>query len=638
MQYTNQAASFLTEINSNKNHVIKIVEQPKSYNTRSRRGLINMVGRVANVLFGVCDDTDAKYFHDKIKELERSKSQLFQITETQTQIMKSILTNVNSSLIELEKKQGSLVDGYNHLLHKTDVIEMDVGILKFQNALTERIALLNVILTQYAYETENLVSIVNSALLGHIHPSLLDASEFNQQLKQIKIQLPIGLGLPIDLAEKGISELLRIVEISVVYVKGILMFIMEIPLIDNYDFMLYKSIPLPVKVRNRCQLSIRDAVYVLQATLEALNFNVEEYVINQTSIHRHHIYELILRSVFEIKIPEVTSSPAIPFFKNFQKQRHKLDINKYNIGIEDQACGAALENVKEDILNFVKSKLETKHLRGDYREFLELIFIFIGGNLENKIKMHPPGAMHQARWMARAIYCLKIFLFRSQYIISGLTKKAIGEICVFIIKFYVKAWFTCPLPNKSPNQDLQFIKDMKLYEVFDREISRVSIQKLCNHLWYLTEEAAALSFFDDSIPLEVKRQMVKALKKKATKYPAKRLIIKPDQIDDKFIEKNIDAFITEESLKLFSRFNIDDGFLKHDPTSWESSESYINGKKIINSLKIVNDTAERAVKLMEEYNFTLTLDEEQKQFILKCVQEHRKIYPDCKNSTLQQQY
>ncbi|KAL4156116.1 hypothetical protein QTP88_000151 [Uroleucon formosanum] len=249
MQYTNQAASFLTEINSNKNHVIKIVEQPKSYNTRSRRGLINMVGRVANVLFGVCDDTDAKYFHDKIKELERSKSQLFQITETQTQIMKSILTNVNSSLIELEKKQGSLVDGYNHLLHKTDVIEMDVGILKFQNALTERIALLNVILTQYAYETENLVSIVNSALLGHIHPSLLDASEFNQQLKQIKIQLPIGLGLPIDLAEKGISELLRIVEISVVYVKGILMFIMEIPLIDNYDFMLYKSIPLPVKVR-----------------------------------------------------------------------------------------------------------------------------------------------------------------------------------------------------------------------------------------------------------------------------------------------------------------------------------------------------------------------------------------------------
>lgn len=39
------------------------------------------------------------------------------------------------------------------------------------------------------------------------------------------------------------------------------------------------------------------------------------------------------------------------------------------------------------------------------------------------------------------------------------------------------------------------------------------------------------------------------------------------------------------------------------------------GKKNINSLKIINDTAERAVKLMEEYIVTLTSDENQKQFI-----------------------
>lgn len=107
-----------------------------------------MVGLVANVLFCVCDDTDANYFHDKIKELELSKSQLFQITDTQTQFMKSMLTNVNSSLIEIENKQGSLVDGHNYLLNVTNVMEMGVGVQKFQNALSERIALLNIILTQ----------------------------------------------------------------------------------------------------------------------------------------------------------------------------------------------------------------------------------------------------------------------------------------------------------------------------------------------------------------------------------------------------------------------------------------------------------------------------------------------------------
>lgn len=61
-------------------------------------------------------------------------------------------------------------------------------------------------------------------------------------------------------------------------------------------------------------------------------------------------------------------------------------------------------------------------------------------------------------------------------------------------------------------------------------------------------------------------------------------------------------------------------------------------KKVINSLKIVNDIAEGAAVLMERYNATLTLNESQKKCLLKCVQEHQKMNPDCKQNTLQRQY
>lgn len=74
-----------------------------------------------------------------------------------------------------------------------------------------------------------------------------------------------------------------------------------------------------------------------------------------------------------------------------------------------------------------------------------------------------------------------------------------------------------------------------------------------------------------------------------------------------FSEKNIDAFITEGSLKIFSKFNNDDGFLKDDPTTWESNTDFTNAKNIVNSLTIINDTAERAVKLMEDFNETFPL-------------------------------
>ena len=50
-------------------------------------------------------------------------------------------------------------------------------------------------------------------------------------------------------------------------------------------------------------------------------------------------------------------------------------------------------------------------------------------------------------------------------------------------------------------------------------------------------------------------------------------------------------------------------------------------------MRVVNDTAERAVKLMQDFNGLITAEEEQKQFLLRCVQEHRKLYQDCKKKT-----
>jgi hypothetical protein len=49
----------------------------------------------------------------------------------------------------------------------------------------------------------------------------------------------------------------------------------------------------------------------------------------------------------------------------------------------------------------------------------------------------------------------------------------------------------------------------------------------------------------------------------------------------------------------------------------EALDEYIQAKEILSALKVVNDTAERGVKLMEEYNEKFTKNEDQKQFILQ---------------------
>ncbi|PZC70348.1 hypothetical protein B5X24_HaOG203024, partial [Helicoverpa armigera] len=61
-------------------------------------------------------------------------------------------------------------------------------------------------------------------------------------------------------------------------------------------------------------------------------------------------------------------------------------------------------------------------------------------------------------------------------------------------------------------------------------------------------------------------------------------------------------------------------------------------KRKVLSLRAVNDIAERAVKLMQDFHGLITAKEEQKQFLLRCVQEHRNVYPDCKKETLRRKF
>lgn len=111
--------------------------------------------------------------------------------------------------------------------------------------------------------------------------------------------------------------------------------------------------------------------------------------------------------------------------------------------------------------------------------------------------------------MARALYSLKIFLFRNQYKLNEIEKKRLAEICVFIIHVYVKAWLNCTSAIKAPYQDFLFAQKLEIYD--DEQISTVALKKFQNNLWYLYDETVALAFFDDSVSLANKRKMIESL-------------------------------------------------------------------------------------------------------------------------------
>jgi hypothetical protein len=65
-------------------------------------------------------------------------------------------------------------------------------------------------------------------------------------------------------------------------------------------------------------------------------------------------------------------------------------------------------------------------------------------------------------------------------------------------------------------------------------------------------------------------------------------------------------------------------FLDLYPKLWNENDQYIKGKELVNNLNVVNDIAERGVKLIEDYSKLITKSEDMKQYLLQVVSECRR--------------
>nr|CAH7723934.1 unnamed protein product [Callosobruchus chinensis] len=127
---------------------------------------------------------------------------------------------------------------------------------------------------------------------------------------------------------------------------------------------------------------------------------------------------------------------------------------------------------------------------------------------------------------------------------------------------------------KAPFQDLCFLKALKAYEEIDETISIVALKKFNQHLWYLTDEAAALALFDDDVDIETEVKIVRNFDVESISSHGKRYVPSKEELDGSLYEKHIYDFASIKGKMLFSCLKIDDSFLNADPNTWASNASF----------------------------------------------------------------
>jgi hypothetical protein len=105
--------------------------------------------------------------------------------------------------------------------------------------------------------------------------------------------------------------------------------------------------------------------------------------------------------------------------------------------------------------------METKMPRDDYKELLQLSLAVLGVQPCN---FYYPGAVHRARWMAKILYALKMFLFQHQFPMAPDQLERLQDICLFFCVVYAEAWTKCSISADAPINDLELVKTLHEFE------------------------------------------------------------------------------------------------------------------------------------------------------------------------------
>lgn len=277
---------------------------------RSKRGLLNIVGKANKWLFGTLDSDDGERYNNIINKLKNDHKNIINEVNMQISLSKNLINNYNKTITILSKNQENL----------------NYGLRLFQNAMNKQISNLHDyislqgILTQINLDCQNIITFLDNiedaimfAKLNTLHNSILPSSELEHMLNYLKSiynenQIPKFknilsyyqfFGTQISFSN---TKLIFAIHVPIVQ-SNIFTFYHLYPIIQNHKVFIPKYPYLARAVRNQFEESIcpklEDTFYCIEdfhpedrCTLQliedqsiencdTLNINVQEAVVQQ---------------------------------------------------------------------------------------------------------------------------------------------------------------------------------------------------------------------------------------------------------------------------------------------------------------------------------------------------------------------
>lgn len=342
-------------VNSLENKILTQINQLNPLmSNRIKRGIIDGLGSVIKAITGNLDQEDAKRYDHAINILSSDEIKI-------KTLIKDQITLLQTSTEKFRKNIETLA--HNQIILESRIMQLEAVIktTKLKDIETYNYFLLEMLISQFItafqviYDTlEKIEVAISFSKLNTFHNSIIEPVDLLSDVLFISKQL-IKNKLPFDPILENILLFEKIMEIKSYNKNNQIVFIIEIPIVENEYYNYYHLYPLPTPTANSFKVIIPPSQYLLS--------NEQNYAFLNTKCQEITNEEFICQEINVIKIKDnapcevrmlqysenITNCQQIPVNINDIKIR-KLERNQWivitpKITVATQKCGKTKENI-----------------------------------------------------------------------------------------------------------------------------------------------------------------------------------------------------------------------------------------------------------------------------------------------------
>lgn len=215
-------------------------EKIKSFNShRKRRAPLELIGTLANSLFGILSREDADRYNGMIEEAKSSSRKNLNLISEHTSILEAAINVFNQTSIEVRDKLNRLEQMFGQPLNRAESNE------RWWNIQINSVTSLAIVsLDRYEKTAIHILYIVANLIEGNLFPFITKA-QIAQNLEDINKNLTKEEALPINPFTDSPYRLLHVSSLHSTLTRDRILTELTIPIIQTKQYQVYKIIPVP---------------------------------------------------------------------------------------------------------------------------------------------------------------------------------------------------------------------------------------------------------------------------------------------------------------------------------------------------------------------------------------------------------